>query len=76
MRMLSHSEGPGILIMTKDAFWFAKVTGHFVAKPFRTQVMKYLFGHFVPSNYPFPTHVISLPLWSVNSSLVTKCQSG
>ena len=46
---------------------FAKVTGHFVPKSFRTQVNKYLFGHFVPTNYPFRTHVISLPLWSANS---------
>ena len=47
-----------ILIFTKDAFWphfdvFAKVTGHFVPKLFRTQVIKYLLGHFVPTNYPF-----------------------
>ena len=54
--MLSHSEV--LLIFTKDAFWphfdvFAKVTGHFVPKLFRTQVIKYLFGHFVPTNYPF-----------------------
>ena len=53
MRMLSHSEVLGILIFTKDAFWphfdvFAKVT-----KLFRTQVIKYLFGHFIPTNYPF-----------------------
>ena len=47
---------------------FTKVTGHFVPKSFRTQVIKYLFGHFVPTNYPFRTHVISLPLWSVNSN--------
>ena len=45
MRMLSHSEVLGILIFTKDAFWphfdvFAKVTGHFVPKLFRTQVIK------------------------------------
>ena len=58
MRMLSHSEVLGILIFTKDAFWphfdvFAKVTGHFVPKLFRTQVIKYLFGYFVPTNYPF-----------------------
>ena len=37
---------------------FAKVTGHFVPKSFRTQVIKYLFVHFVPTNYPFRTHVI------------------
>ena len=48
MRMLSHSEVLGILIFTKDAFWphfdvFAKVTGHFVPKLFRTQVIKYRF---------------------------------
>ena len=76
--MLSHSEGLGILILTKDAFGlmllFMKVTGHFVAKSFRTQVIKYLFGHFIPTNYPFGTHVVSLPLWSVTSNLVTKCQ--
>ena len=53
---------------------FAKITGHFVPKSFRTQVIKYLFGHFVPTNYPFHTHVTSLPLWSVNSNLVIKCQ--
>ena len=78
MRMLSHSEGLGILILTKDDFglmlMFAKVNGHFVPKSFRTQVIKYLFGHFVPITYPFRTHVISLPLWSVNSNLVTKFQ--
>ena len=55
---------------------FAKVTGQFVPKSFRTQVIKYLFGDFVPTNYAFRSHVISLPLWSVNSNLVTKCQSG
>ena len=44
---------------------FAKVTGHFVPMSFRTQVIKYLFGHFVSTNYPFRIHVISLPLWSV-----------
>ena len=58
MRMLSHSEVLGILIFTKDAFWphfdvVAKVTGHFVPKLFRTQVIKYLFGYFLPTNYPF-----------------------
>ena len=55
---------------------FAKVTGHFVPKSFRTQAIKYLLGHFVPTrtNYPFRTHVISLLLWSINSNLVTKCQ--
>ena len=53
---------------------FGKVTGHFVPKTFRTQVIKYLFGYLVPTDYPFRTHVISLPLWSVNSNLVTKCQ--
>ena len=76
MRMLSHSEGLGILSLTEDALWphVAKVTGHFVPKSFRTQVIKYLFGHFVPTNYPLRTHAISLPLWSVNSNLVTKCQ--
>ena len=37
---------------------FAKVTGHFVTKSFRTQVIKHLFGHFVPTNYPFRTHVM------------------
>ena len=52
------SEVLGILIFTKDAFWphfdvFARVTGHFVPKLFRTQVIQYLFGHFVPNNYPF-----------------------
>ena len=26
---------------------FAKVTGHFLLKSFRTEVIKYLFGHFV-----------------------------
>ena len=45
---------------------FAKVTCHFVPKSFRTQVIKYLFGHFVPTNYPFRTHVISLPTWLQN----------
>ena len=45
---------------------FAKVTGHFVPKSFRTQFIKYLFGHFVPTNYPFRTHVISLPLNIIN----------
>ena len=34
---------------------FAKVTGHFVPKSFRTQVIEYLFVHFVPTNYPFRT---------------------
>ena len=55
---------------------FAKVTGHFVPKSFRTQVIKYLFGHFVLTNYPFRTHVISLSLWSVNSNLVKNVKSG
>ena len=55
---------------------FAKVTGHFVPKSFCTQVIKYLFGHFVPTNYPFRTNVISLPPLSINPNLVTKCQSG
>ena len=67
MRMLSHSEVLGILIFTKDAFWphfdvFAKVTGHFVPKLFRTQVIKYLFLdisylliiHFVPRHFVTP----------------------
>ena len=53
---------------------FAKVTGDFAPKSFRTQVIKYLFGNFVPTNYPFRNHVIPLPLWSVDSNLVTKCQ--
>ena len=60
MRMLSHSEVLGILIFTKDAIWphfdvFAKVTGHFVPKLFRTQVIKYLFVKYLfgPRNYPF-----------------------
>ena len=43
-------------------------------RSFRTQVIKYLFGNFVPNNYPFRNHVISLPLCSVNLNLVTKCQ--
>ena len=53
---------------------FAKVIGQFIPKSFRTYVIKYLFGHFISANYPFCTHVISLPFWSVNSNLVTKCQ--
>ena len=78
MRMLIHSEGLGILILTEDAFWphvdVFEGNRSFVPKSFRTQVIKYLFGHFVPTNYPFRTHAISLLLWSVNSNLVTKCQ--
>ena len=73
MRMLSHSEDLGILILTKDAFW-PHVDVCEGNRSFRTQVIKYLFGHFVPTNYSFRTHVISLPLWSVNLNLVTKCQ--
>ena len=81
MRMLSHSEMLGILIFTKDAFWphfdvFAKVTGHFVPKLFRTQVIKYLFGHFVPTNYPFRAMSFRYPLVNLNKNykLVSKCQ--
>ena len=78
MRMLSHSEGLGILILTKDAFWphvdVCEGNRSFVPKSIRTQIIKYLFGHFVPTNYPFRTHAISLLLWSVNSNVVTKCQ--
>ena len=67
MRMLSHSEVLGILIFTKDTFWphfdvFAKVTGHFVPKLFRTQVIKYLFGYFLPTNYPFRAMSFRFPL--------------
>ena len=73
MRMLSHSEGIGILILTKGAFW-PRVDVCEGSRSFRTQVIKYLFGLFVPTNQPFRTHVISLPLWSVSSNLVTKCR--
>ena len=55
MSMLSHSAGgggggggggQGILILTKDAFWpYDVCEGN---RSFRTQVIKYLFGHFVP----------------------------
>ena len=64
MRMLSHSEVLGILIFTKDAFWphfdvFAKVTGHFVLKLFRTQVIKYLFGHLILIIHFVPCHFVT-----------------
>ena len=66
MRMLSHSEVLGILIFTKDAFWphfdvFAKVTGRFVPKLFRTQVINIfldisylLIINFVPCHFVTP----------------------
>ena len=53
----------------------AEVTGHVVARSFRTQVISYRFGHFVPF-WSFRTHfhfqfghfvtslVISYPVWS------------
>ena len=76
MRMLSHSEVLGILVFTKDAFWphfdvFAKVTGHFVPKLFRTQVIKYLFGHFVPTNYPFRAMSFRYPFGLLISTKIT-----
>ena len=40
----------------------SKVTGHFVPRSFRTQVISYHFGHFVPT-FIFNL-VISYPVWS------------
>ena len=51
---------------------FAKVTVYFVPKLFRAQVIKYRFGNFVPTDYPFRTHAISSPLWSINSNPITE----
>ena len=61
---------------------FAKVTSHFVPKLFRTQVIKYLFGHFVPTNYPFRAMSFRYPFgrliwtkitnWFQMSKVVTK----
>ena len=55
---------------------FAKVTGHVVLKSFRTQVIKYLFGHFVPTNYPFPTHVISYHFGRLIRTWIQNVNSG
>ena len=51
------------------------VTGHFVPRSFRTQVISYHFGHFVPT-FIFNL-VISYPVWSFRThfvlSLVISC---
>ena len=46
----------------------SKVTGHFVPRSFRTQVISYHFGHFVP-NFIFNL-VISYPVWSFRTHFV------
>ena len=43
------------------------VTGHFVPRSFRTQVISYHFGHFVPT---FFNLVISYPVWSFRTHFV------
>ena len=44
------------------------VTGHFVPRSFRTQVISYHFGHFVPT-FIF-NFVISYPVWSFRTHFV------
>ena len=44
------------------------VTGHFVPRSFRTQVISYHFGHFVPT-FIFNL-VISYPVWSFRTHFV------
>ena len=44
------------------------VTGHFVPRSFRTQVISYRFGHFVPT-FIFNL-VISYPVWSFRTHFV------
>ena len=46
----------------------SSVTGHFVPRSFRTQVISYHFGHFVPT-FIFNL-VISYPVWSFRSHFV------
>ena len=45
-----------------------RVTGHFVPRSFRTQVISYHFGHFVPT-FIFNL-VISYPVWSFRTHFV------
>ena len=45
-----------------------QVTGHFVPRSFRTQVISYHFGHFVPT-FIFSL-VISYPVWSFRTHFV------
>ena len=49
-------------------FMFISVTGHFVPRSFRTQVISYRFGHFVPT-FIFNL-VISYPVWSFRTHFV------
>ena len=53
----------GIIISSE-----CKVTGHFVPRSFRTQVISYRFGHFVPT-FIFNL-VISYPVWSFRTHFV------
>ena len=48
---------------------FMLVTGHFVPRSFRTQVISYRFGHFVPT-FIFNL-VISYPVWSFRTHFVS-----
>ena len=61
------------IIHTCTVLWYkpafiATVTGHFVPKSFRTQVISYHFGHFAPT-FIF-NFVISYPIWSFRTHFV------
>ena len=49
-----------------NAYW--RVTGHFIPRSFRTQVISYHFGHFVPT-FIFNL-VISYPVWLFRTHFV------